>query len=145
MARNLYALSPFVRRRMTNAGKQWRSRRSTERFQMALKKSLTILMATGVVLLATAAQPASAQQSCTGLYNRMMASYQNSGPYSPQYTQLRNRYTARCGPARSAVIDAPVARSGGGCEELRMACLRKDQLGERGAGNCRQYREMCRP
>ena len=112
---------------------------------MALKKSLGILMATGVVLLATAAQPASAQQSCTGLYNRMMASYQNSGPHSPQYAQLRNRYTARCGPGRSAVIDAPVARSGGGCEELRLACLRKEDLGERGAGNCRQYREMCRP
>lgn len=99
---------------------------------MALKKSLSVLMATGVVLLATAAQPASAQQSCTGLYNRMMASYENSGPHSRQYAQLRNRYTARCGPARSAVIDTPVARSGGGCEELRMACLRKEELGERG-------------
>jgi hypothetical protein len=112
---------------------------------MAFKKSLAILMGTGIVLLGTAVQPASAQQSCSGLYNRMMASYQNAGPNSPRYAELRDRYTARCSPGRSAGIDAPVARSGGGCEELRMACLRKEQLGERGAGNCQQYRQMCRP
>jgi hypothetical protein len=30
------------------------------------------------------------------------------------------------------------------CEELRSACLHKDQLGEQGEGNCRRYRETCK-
>jgi hypothetical protein len=30
------------------------------------------------------------------------------------------------------------------CEELRKACLHKDELGERGEGNCKWYRENCR-
>lgn len=30
------------------------------------------------------------------------------------------------------------------CEELRRACLHKDELGEEGDGNCRRYRETCR-
>ena len=29
------------------------------------------------------------------------------------------------------------------CEELRRACTHKDELGEQGEGNCRQYRESC--
>ena len=29
------------------------------------------------------------------------------------------------------------------CRELRLACEMKDQLGERGRGNCRRYRETC--
>jgi hypothetical protein len=29
------------------------------------------------------------------------------------------------------------------CSELRRACEMKDSLGERGAGNCRRYREEC--
>ncbi|MBR0696141.1 hypothetical protein [Bradyrhizobium lablabi] len=29
------------------------------------------------------------------------------------------------------------------CRELRQACMMKDQLGERGQGNCRRYREAC--
>lgn len=32
---------------------------------------------------------------------------------------------------------------GGQCEQLRRACENKDQLGERGEGNCRTYRETC--
>ena len=32
---------------------------------------------------------------------------------------------------------------GGRCEELRRACEMKGQLGERGEGNCRRYREQC--
>ena len=32
---------------------------------------------------------------------------------------------------------------GGGCAELRQACLHKGQLGEQGMGNCRRYRAMC--
>jgi hypothetical protein len=31
------------------------------------------------------------------------------------------------------------------CEELRLACLHKEELGEEGEGNCRRYRETCRP
>ena len=33
---------------------------------------------------------------------------------------------------------------GGGCRELRQACLHKEELGEQGMGNCQRYREMCR-
>jgi hypothetical protein len=33
--------------------------------------------------------------------------------------------------------------SGSECRELRQACLNKDQLGERGEGNCRTYRNLC--
>jgi len=32
---------------------------------------------------------------------------------------------------------------GADCRELREACLRKDELGEGGRGNCRRYREVC--
>jgi hypothetical protein len=32
----------------------------------------------------------------------------------------------------------------GECEELRMACLHKDELGEEGEANCRRYRETCK-
>ncbi|ACA15519.1 conserved hypothetical protein [Methylobacterium sp. 4-46] len=34
-------------------------------------------------------------------------------------------------------------RGGGRCEQLRRACENKDELGERGEGNCRRYREEC--
>jgi hypothetical protein len=30
------------------------------------------------------------------------------------------------------------------CEELRRACLHKDELGEEGEGNCRRFRETCK-
>lgn len=29
------------------------------------------------------------------------------------------------------------------CADLRRACLRKEELGEEGEGNCRRYREAC--
>jgi hypothetical protein len=32
----------------------------------------------------------------------------------------------------------------GDCEDLRRACLHKEELGEEGEGNCRRYRETCR-
>ena len=32
----------------------------------------------------------------------------------------------------------------GDCEELRRACLHKDELGDEGEGNCRRYRETCK-
>src|SRR3712207_644024 len=34
-------------------------------------------------------------------------------------------------------------RPGIDCRELRRACLFRDELGERGRGNCRRYRELC--
>jgi hypothetical protein len=39
-------------------------------------------------------------------------------------------------------IDGDRARQGD-CEELRLACLHKEELGEEGEGNCRRYRETC--
>jgi hypothetical protein len=42
-------------------------------------------------------------------------------------------------------IDRDRDRDGlqGDCEELRRACLHKDELGEEGEGNCRRFRETC--
>ena len=40
-------------------------------------------------------------------------------------------------------IDGDRARQGD-CEQLRLACLHKDELGEEGEGNCRRYRETCK-
>ena len=97
-------------------------------------------IAVGVFLLATGTLPASAQRSCGDLYNQTISVRQSYGPASPQYAEIVNRYNARC-----AASAAPARRGGGGeCEELRAACLRKDQLGEQGEGNCRRYREICR-
>jgi hypothetical protein len=31
----------------------------------------------------------------------------------------------------------------GRCDELRRACLYKEELGEQGQGNCRRYRRLC--
>jgi hypothetical protein len=32
----------------------------------------------------------------------------------------------------------------GRCDELRRACLHKEELGEQGRGNCQRYRHFCR-
>ncbi len=42
-------------------------------------------------------------------------------------------------------IDRDRDREGrqGECEELRTACLHKDELGEEGEVNCRRFRETC--
>jgi hypothetical protein len=40
-------------------------------------------------------------------------------------------------------IDGDRARRGD-CEQLRLACLHKEELGEEGEGNCRRYRETCK-
>jgi hypothetical protein len=107
---------------------------------MLLRKT-AIAVLTSAFLLAGYAIPALAQSSCPDLYNRMMGAYQNEGPGSPRYNELRSRYMERCspGPGRQS------RRGGGGgqCEELRLACEAKGQLGERGEGNCRRYRETC--
>lgn len=34
-------------------------------------------------------------------------------------------------------------RGYGQCEELRAACMHKEEMGEQGQGNCRRYRQMC--
>ena len=40
-------------------------------------------------------------------------------------------------------IDPGRDRQSWECEELRRACLHKDELGEEGEGNCRRFRETC--
>ena len=57
-----------------------------------LKRSSTTL-ASGIFVLAGLAFPASAQQSCTDLYNSLMAAYRSS---SAQYAPLWNEDTGRC-------------------------------------------------
>ena len=105
---------------------------------MLLKKT-AMLMLTSVLLLAGYAIPAVAQGSCPDLYNRMMGAYQYYGPGSPQFNELRNRYSDRCASGREGQ-----SRHGRGqCEELRLACENKRQMGERGEGNCQRYRELC--
>jgi hypothetical protein len=108
---------------------------------MFLRKTAIALM-TGGFLLAGHVLPASAQSSCPELYSRMMGAYQNEGQGSPRYNELRSRYTERCGPGREG-REGRDRRGGGQCEELRLACEGKGQLGERGEGNCRRYRETC--
>jgi hypothetical protein len=41
-------------------------------------------------------------------------------------------------------IDRGRAREDRDCEELRRACLHKEELGEEREGNCRRYRETCK-
>jgi len=41
------------------------------------------------------------------------------------------------------VLPSSAFADSGRCEELRLACEHKDQLGERGAGDCRTYRAVC--
>ena len=40
------------------------------------------------------------------------------------------------------VLPVPV-KAAEDCEELKLACEHKGQLGEQGQGNCRHYREVC--
>ncbi|MGC1862414.1 MAG: hypothetical protein WA733_15180 [Methylocystis sp.] len=49
-------------------------------------------------------------------------------------------------PIESGPRNSPVVRDDGGgdCEELRKACLHKEELGEKGEGNCARYRELCK-
>ena len=42
-----------------------------------------------------------------------------------------------------ALVILPEIASAQSCQELRQACMMKDQLGERGRGNCRAFREQC--
>jgi hypothetical protein len=99
-------------------------------------------VAAGIFLLAGGTLPAMAQGSCPDLYNRMMGAHQSFGPQSGQYLELYNRYTQRCMSQSGGPVSRPGPR-GPQCEELRLACENKAQLGERGEGNCRKYRETC--
>ncbi len=47
---------------------------------------------------------------------------------------------------RPGAVVVPEGRSlsEGECKNLRQACLKKEELGEEGEGNCRRYRELCR-
>ena len=42
-----------------------------------------------------------------------------------------------------AIVSLPDIASAQSCRELRRACEMRDELGERGQGNCRRYREAC--
>ena len=42
-----------------------------------------------------------------------------------------------------AIVTLPTLAEAQSCRELRRACEMRDQLGERGQGNCRRYREAC--
>ena len=114
---------------------------------------VALAIAAGALLLSATPAPATAQ-SCPGLYARMMEAF---GTGSPRYPELRARYAQSCergperwgdrpgrGEWREGRGDGPGRGQGAMCRELRLACLNKDQLGERGEGNCRQYRETCR-
>jgi len=49
--------------------------------------------------------------------------------------------------ATAALLALPMtanAQRGGGCQQLRQACLQRERLGERGEGNCARYRAVCR-
>jgi hypothetical protein len=43
----------------------------------------------------------------------------------------------------TALVLLPDLASAQSCRELRKACEMKDQLGERGQGNCKLYRSQC--
>jgi hypothetical protein len=61
-------------------------------------------------------------------------------PQTQYYKSLYEDYMNRCaGQERT-----PHRKVYGYCYELRNACLKKNQLGEQGQGNCRRYREECR-
>jgi hypothetical protein len=43
----------------------------------------------------------------------------------------------------ASIILVPLTAKAQNCEELRLACERKQELGEVGEGNCRRFREQC--
>jgi hypothetical protein len=45
--------------------------------------------------------------------------------------------------ALAVVLMSSDAASAQSCRELQRACEMKEQLGERGQGNCRRFREQC--
>ncbi len=65
-----------------------------------------------------------------------------SAPALSQAVVVPDEAPARVAPPIRAV---PLERQPaiGRCQELRQACLHKDELGEQGQGNCSWYRENC--
>ena len=57
---------------------------------MVLRKTAIALLSC-TFLLTGYVIPAAAQSSCPDLYSRMMGAYQNEGPGSPRYNELRSR------------------------------------------------------
>ncbi len=47
-------------------------------------------------------------------------------------------------PPHTIVVPEGRSLSEGECKNLREACLKKEELGEEGEGNCQRYRELCR-
>ena len=41
------------------------------------------------------------------------------------------------------LVALPTVAHAQNCRELRRACEMKEELGERGQGNCQRYRELC--
>jgi len=68
----------------------------------------------------------------------------NASLITPAQAQVEFHITPEggyIGPSRHRGVEY---RHRGICRELREACLKKEELGEVGEGNCRRYRETCR-
>ena len=91
-----------------------------------------LALAAAAVVWLTMPAPSHAQVNCQDLYGRMTWSYQH---HDPRYQERAARYARNC---------QHKPQMGQMCRELRAACMHKNELGEQGAGNCRQYRERCR-
>jgi hypothetical protein len=68
------------------------------------------------------------------------------GLHTPAPCSTR-KFFGNCPQLSHDLLHAPAttyAYGGGGCWQLRQACLHKEELGEEGMGNCRRYRELCR-
>jgi hypothetical protein len=59
------------------------------------------------------------------------------------YSMRVSAFVLAAATALLIVLPASAFAQSGRCEELRLACEHKDQLGERGGGDCREYRHMC--
>src|SRR3954467_13091729 len=77
---------------------------------MLLKKTAFAVLA-GIFFFFRYALPAVAQGSCPDLYSRMMGAYQNEGPGSPRYNELRSRYAEHCEPGREGRGGAAAANA----------------------------------
>jgi hypothetical protein len=107
-----------------------------------MHKSLMALVGAAGMGVAAMIAPAPANAECVGcailggvaagaIIGSAIANSPPPGYYPPPRAYYRPRPPA-------------YAYEGGGCWELRKACLHKEELGEEGMGNCRRYREICR-
>jgi hypothetical protein len=79
---------------------------------------------------------AAADYRCYTQYKRLLHTNPNTLLYSMNYDRYMNECAGQERDPRRGVY--------GRCYELRKSCLNKEQLGEQGEGNCRQYRQTCR-